>query len=179
VIIVRLKILFFSLICVLHLSCFNVNAQVTPPVSATGHIMAEIIPVFSARETAQLNFGRFSPGPAGGKIILTPQNTISVLGSIYKGTGSHNAASFYLTGDVDATYSITLPSAPVILTHTSSEKTMIIEDWNSFPPPGTGTGMLRDGFQVVNVGATLKIGNLNDNPVGIYTGVYAITFDFN
>lgn len=177
--ILRLKILFFSLICILQTTCFKTYAQVNPPVSATGHVVAEIIPVFSASETAQLNFGRFSPGPAGGKIILTPQNTISVVGSIYKGTGAHNAASFYVTGDVDAAYSITLPSDPVVLTHTSSERTMIIEEWNSTPPPGIGTGMLRDGFQVVSVGATLNVGSLKDNPAGIYTGVYTITFDFN
>ena len=175
----RLKIIFFSLICILHITCFKTNAQVTTPVSATGHVIAEVIPVFAASETAQLNFGRFSPGPAGGSIILTPQNTISVLGSIYQGPGSHNAASFYLSGDADAAYSITLPSDPVVLTHTSSEKTMIIEEWNSTPPPGIGTGMLRDGFQVVSVGATLKVGSLRDNPAGIYTGVYTITFDFN
>jgi len=38
--------------------------------------------------------------------------------------------------------------------------------------------MLQGGFQTVLVGATLKIGTLNDNPVGVYTGTYTITFDF-
>ena len=60
---------------------------------------------------AQLNFGRFSPGPQGGKMILTPQSTISVIGSVFKGTGSYNAASFYVSGDADAAYSITLPDS--------------------------------------------------------------------
>lgn len=161
---------------------FNLNysaAQVTQSISATGHVFAEVIPVFSARETSQLNFGRFSPGPQGGKIILTPQSTLSVQGSIVMGTGSHNAASFYVTGDENASYSISLPSDPVILKHNSSERSMVLEDWNSWPPPGNGTGVLQNGFQVVNVGATLKIGNIHDNPVGVYTGSYTITFDFN
>ncbi len=175
----RLKILLFSLICILQLTGISVRAQITPPATATGHIIAEIIPVFSATETAQLNFGRFSPGPQGGKIILTPQNTISVLGSVYKGTGSCNAASFYLSGDADAAYSITLPATPIILRHTTSAKTMTVEDWNSVPAPGIGAGMLRDGSQVVNVGATLNVGTIHDNPVGFYTGSYTITFDFN
>ena len=175
----RLKILFFSLLCLLQITGIKISAQPGPPVTVTGHIYAEIIPIFSASETAQLNFGRFSPGPQGGKIILTPQSTISVLGSVFKGTGSYNAASFYLSGDADAAYSITLPEAPVVLRHISSAKTMTVEDWNSVPAPGTGTGMLRDGSQVVSVGATLNIGTINDNPVGIYTGSYSITFDFN
>ena len=156
-----------------------VFAQVSPPVSATGHIIAEIIPVFSASETSQLNFGRFAPGPQGGEIILTPESTISVLGSVFKGTGSHNAASFYVSGDVDAAYTITLPAAPVVLTHLDNAKTMVVEDWVSIPSPDLGAGMLQDGFQEVYVGATLIVGTLTDNPVGIYTGTYTITFDFN
>jgi|WetSurMetagenome_2_1015567.scaffolds.fasta_scaffold100582_2 hypothetical protein len=155
------------------------QAQGSQQASVTGHVYAEIIPVFAASETSQMNFGKFSPGPQGGEIILTPESTISVLGSIYKGTGTHTAASFYLTGDNDAAYSITLPSSPVVLTHMSDAKIMVIEDWISIPSSGTGTGMLQNGFQVVYVGATLKVGNLNDNPVGIYTGSYTITFDFN
>ncbi len=175
---IRLKILFFSLIFLFDVPGRIVIAQVTPPGSATGHIIAEIIPVFSATETSQLNFGKFSPGPEGGKIILTPQSTISVIGSVYKGPGTFNAASFNITGDTDAAYSITLPSGPVILKHSSDAKTMIIEDWVSVPAAGTGTGKLQDGFQIVYVGATLKVGNLKDNPVGVYTGSYNITFDF-
>lgn len=174
----RLKIFIFSLICLLQINGITIIAQVTPPVTATGHIIAEIMPVYTASETSQLNFGRFSPGPEGGKIILTPRSTVSVLGSIFKGQGSHNAASFYVSGDVDAAYSITLPAEPVILKHTLEPKTMLVEDWISSPEEGIDTGMLQNGFQTVYVGATLKIGTLQDNPVGIYTGSYTITFDF-
>jgi hypothetical protein len=175
----RLKILTFSLIYILHVTGYNISAQPATPASATGHVIAEIIPAFSASETSQLNFGRFSPGPQGGMIILTPQSTISVIGSVFQGIGSHNAGSFYVTGDANAAYSISLPTSPVILTHTSNAKTMLIQDWVSEPEQGIGTGTLQEGFQVVYVGATLKVGTLYDNPVGIYTGTYTVTFDFN
>jgi hypothetical protein len=175
----RLNILRYSLVSLLILLGENGYSQSVIQATATGQIFAEVVPVFSASETAQLNFGRFSPGVQGGEIILSPQNTISVLGSVFKGTGMHNSASFYITGDADASYSITLPSAPVILTHVSSAKTMQVMNWASVPAPGTGTGRLQNGFQVVYVGATLKVGTMNDNPVGIYTGTYNITFDFN
>jgi hypothetical protein len=56
---------------------------------------------------------------------------------------------------------------------------MRVENWLSIPAPGIGTGQLQNGFQVVNVGATLKVGTLQDNPVGIYKGSYTVTFDFN
>lgn len=173
-----LKILTICIICLLPLNNKEVFPQAPIQVSATGRIIAEIIPVFSAAELSQLNFGRFSPGPEGGKIILTPQSTISVQGSVFKGNGASNAASFYIAGDVDAAFSITLPSGPVLLKHTSSAKTMLVEDWASFPSAGLGTGKLQDGFQTVFVGATLKVGTLFDNPVGVYTGSYNITFDF-
>ncbi len=174
----RLFKFYSGLLFLFVLAEIEVLAQVPTSASATGHVIAEIVPVFSASETSQLNFGRFSPGPQGGKIILTPQNTVSVLGSVFKGTGTHNAASFYVTGDDAAAYSITLPTSPVVLTHTASAKTMIVDDWISVPSSGIGTGMLQDGYQIVYVGATLNIGTLHDNPVGIYTGTYIITFDF-
>lgn len=175
----RLKTSFFSLLILFFTTETGVMAQATPPASATGHVIAEIIPIFTASETSQMNFGRFSPGPEGGQIILTPANTVSIVGSVYTGTGLHNAASFSVTGDVDATYSISLPTTPVVLTHISNARTMLITDWNSIPSPGIGTGKLQNGIQVVYVGATLKVGTMNDNPVGIYTGTYNITFDFN
>jgi hypothetical protein len=175
----RTKISAFSLICLILLVVGRLSAQVSPAISANGRIFAEIIPVFSASDSSEMNFGRFSPGPKGGKIILSPENTISVQGSIFKGTSTYNAARFFLTGDDDATYTITLPANPVILTHTSDEKTMLVEGWESIPSPGIGVGMLHEGYQVVSVGATLKVGPLNINPVGIYTGLYTITFDFN
>jgi len=176
---VRLARISYSLLIFSILATGIIQAQVTPPGSATGHVIAEIIPVFSASETSQLNFGRFAPGPEGGEIILTPESTISVLGSVFKGPGAYNAASFHVTGDADAAFSITLPETPVVLTHVADAKTMTVEDFVSVPAPGPGTGMLHNGFQVVYVGATLKVGPLHDNPAGIYTGTYSITFDFN
>jgi hypothetical protein len=168
----------FSLVFLLAFTETWIFSQVAS-VSATGHITAEIIPIFSATETAQLNFGRFSPGPQGGEIILTPESTVSVLGSVYAGTGLHNAASFYISGDTDASFTITLPSGPVVLKHASSTKTMLIESWISNPGTGSGAGILQDGSQTVYIGATLKVGTLQDNPVGVYAGTYTVTFDFN
>lgn len=165
----------FTLLCIGS----ELYAQAIAPASATGEIFAEIIPVFSAEQTAQLNFGKFSPGPQGGEIIISPQNTLSVLGSIFRGNGPHNAASFFVSGDQDATYSISLPSGPVIIKNTSGSKTMLVDNWVSVPVEGFGTGLLQNGAQTVFIGATLKVGTLNENPVGIYTGSYKVTFDFN
>lgn len=175
----RLIKILFILTGFMPLTRGELSAQVSNPVSATGNVIAEVIPIYTAREMSQLNFGRFSPGIQGGEIILSPESTVSVMGSVYQGIGSHNAASFALSGDVDATFSISLPAVPVVLTHSSNAKTMLVDDWVSIPSKGIGTGVLQNGFQVVYVGATLKVGTLNDNPVGVYSGKYIITFDFN
>ncbi|MBK7710430.1 MAG: DUF4402 domain-containing protein [Bacteroidales bacterium] len=134
--------------------------------------------IFCQRDRA-VEFWQIFSGSQGGEIILSPESTVAVVGSVYKGSGAYNAASFYVSGDTDAAYTITLPSGAVILTHTISAKTMRVENWISLPAPGLGAGKLINGYQVVYVGATLKVGTVNDNPVGIYTGSYTITFDFN
>lgn len=175
----RLKKNIFCLLLLFVVSVSHLHSQSIASATATGHITAEIIPVFSATETAQLNFGRFSPGAQGGEIILTPESTISVIGSVYAGSGLHNAASFYVSGDTDASFTITLPNSPVILKHIASPKTMVIEKWISNPGQGNGAGILQDGASTVYIGATLKVGTMQDNPVGVYAGTYTVTFDFN
>ncbi|HWR74339.1 MAG TPA: DUF4402 domain-containing protein [Bacteroidales bacterium] len=175
----RQRINLISLICLLFAAAAAAEAQPGVSSTVTGHITAEVISTLSAIETSQLSFGRFSPGPQGGDLILTPQNTISVLGSVWPGSGTHNAASFYVTGDPGAAYSITLPASPVTIRHMGTARSMTVEEWRSVPEAAPGAGMLEDGSQTVYVGATLKVGNLNDNPVGVYTGTYTITFDFN
>ena len=173
-----LKILFSLVVC-LFIGKGGAFAQSGNQASATGQIFAEVITICTAEETAPLNFGKFAPGPSGGEIILTPRSTISLLGNVFKGTGAHNAASFYVAGEYDAAFSVTLPSSPVRITHVSSARTMVVDNWQSIPAPGYGTAILQGGSQIVYVGATLKMGSLLDNPVGIYTGSYTITFDFN
>jgi hypothetical protein len=169
----------FLCLAIFPFAGFSIYAQSVPTASATGHITAEIIPVFTASETAQMNFGKFSPGPQGGQLILSPQGSVSVLGSVFAANSLHNAASFYLTGHDGSTYNLSLPAAPVVLTHLGTGKTMLVENWTSSPAPGIGTGILRDGFQVVYVGATLRVGTLSDNPIGSYAGSFEITFEFN
>jgi hypothetical protein len=169
----------FSLFCILVIPSGVAVAQTGLSASVTGHITAEVISTLAAVETSQLNFGKFSPGPQGGELIVTPENTVSVMGSVWPGSGTHNAASFYVTGEPGIAYTITLPSEPVTITHLGTARTMTVEDWRSVPAPTPGAGMLAEGAQTVYVGATLKVGTINDNPVGVYTGTYAVTFDFN
>ncbi len=148
-------------------------------VRVTGHITAEVISSLAAMETAQINFGRFAPQSAGGQVTITPQGTQSATGTIALGSGTHNAASFYISGESGALFSISLPNGPVTLTNTTNSKTMTVTNWVSLPSQGMGIVIPDKGSQVVLVGASLIAGTNNDNPVGIYTGTYSITFSYN
>jgi hypothetical protein len=172
-----ITILRLSLFVALYLAIFmrGVNAQVT----VTGQVFAEVVEVITATETSQLNFGRFSPGHQGGEIIITPDGNISTTGTVVMSGGVHNAATFNITGEESATFSVTLPAGPVTLNHINDSKTMVVNTWISDPSQGMWIELSDYGSQVVKVGATLEVGIRNDNPVGLYSGSYSITFAYN
>ena len=147
--------------------------------SVTAQVFAEVIPALTATELSQLNFGRFSPETQGGAVLITPDGARTATGTVELSGGTHNPASFYITGEGGATFSIMLPSAPAVLTNTSTSKTMLVSNWVSNPPQGNGAGLLTKGSQEIKVGATLIVGSMDENPVGVYTGTYAVTFGYN
>ena len=169
----------FLLFSIIVLLLFSRTPEVKAQASVTAQAFAEIIAALTATETAQLNFGRFSPETQGGKVVLTPDGIRTAQGTVVLGGGAHNSASFYITGEYDATFSITLPSGPIVLTNTLNARTMKVSDWQSYPAPGIGVGKLSGGAMSVQIGAVLNVGTMNDNPVGIYAGTYAITFSYN
>ncbi|HET6559627.1 MAG TPA: DUF4402 domain-containing protein [Prolixibacteraceae bacterium] len=151
------------------------NAQAT----ATGTATAEIIEALTTREVSPLNFGRFSPETQGGKIILTPDGIRSVQGTVVLAGGTHSSASFYVSGQYEATFTIALPAGPEILTNLQNEKTMVVGEWRSTPAAGIGIGKLVGGATTVYIGATLTVGDMNANPAGMYAGTFTVTFAYN
>ncbi|HLO92361.1 MAG TPA: DUF4402 domain-containing protein [Lentimicrobium sp.] len=146
--------------------------------SVTGQAYAEVIAALSAYENSQMNFGKFSPEVSGGQIVLTPDGVRSAQGSVVLGGGTAQAGKFIITGQANATFTIQLPVGPSMLTN-GSNNTMTIDNWVSNPPAGIGTGILTGGTETVSIGATLTVGSFENNPVGIYTGTYSLTFAYN
>lgn len=171
----NIVLLLFSFLTFLFSAVSEVKAQAKVTATAT----AEIIEALTSTETAQLNFGRFSPETQGGKVVLTPDGTRTALGTVVLAGGTHNSAAFYITGQYEATFSIALPSGPELLTNLQNDKTMQVSDWQSFPAPGIGVGKLIGGAMTVRVGASLTVGDMNANPTGLYAGTYAVTFAYN
>lgn len=163
--------------CWITLLCANISYAQT---SINAHASAEVIQALTATEGAALNFGRFSPESAGGEIRLSPDGIRSSTGSVALGGGLYNPAIFNISGQPDFNVVVNLPSAPVLLANSSNGKTMQVINWESIPASSaSGIKIQSSGQLTLNVGATLKVGNMNDNPVGLYNGTYAVTFSYN
>ena len=147
--------------------------------SITAQAFAEVISALTATETSQLNFGKFSPEVQGGKVIVTPDGIRSTNGAVILSGGIAKSGIFYITGTPEAMFSIQLPNGPAVLTHQNSSKTMMVNNWISYPNAGNGTGVLANGQQFVYLGATLNVGSILDNPVGLYSGAFNLTFAYN
>ncbi len=162
------------LICLGVFISYNVISQ-----TITATTTAQVIAALTAMETSQLNFGKFSPETQGGLILLSPEGVLTKHGTVILVSGTHSSASFYISGEPNAAFSIILPSGPSVLKNTLNSKIMIVKEWKSIPSAGVGVGKLIGGSMIIKVGATLNVGDINSNPVGIYTGLYDITFSYN
>lgn len=147
--------------------------------SITAQAFAEVIEALTAQEMDQLNFGRFSPETAGGEVIISPDGSRSAQGTVILASGPHTPGRFAVTGHPEASFIIQLPETPSVLVHQETNKTMIVENWETDPPAGTETQILPDGSQFISVGAILVVGNIEDNPVGMYSGTFQLTFVYN
>lgn len=159
---------------------FGITAQKAKAQSSvTAQAFAEVIEALTATETSQLNFGKFSPQVQGGQVTITPEGQRNKSGSVILSGSVANSGIFHLTGAPNASYSVEIPTAAATLIHQNSASTMTVGNWVSIPPSGSGTGLLANGEQYVYLGATLQVGSLLDNPVGLYSGTYNLTFAYN
>jgi len=146
---------------------------------ATARVSATIIIPISATEASQMNFGRVFPGSQGGTITISPSGYVMTSSTVVADASVRNPGSFFVSGETDATFSIALPDGPATLTNLAESKTMMVSDWVTIPDSGDTGIKLTGGTQTVMVGATLNVGSPDENPRGIYTGSYQITFAYN
>jgi hypothetical protein len=172
----KTKLFPFLIIFTLTVS-FSFSALSQNSISAKA--FAEVIAALTATETSQLNFGKFTPEIQGGQVVISPDGARMANGTVILSGGTSNSGIFYITGAPNASFSIQLPQGPAVLTHQNSSKTMIVNDWVATPQSGTNTGILTGGQQYIHLGATLYVGPMIDNPVGLYTGTYTVAFAYN
>jgi hypothetical protein len=157
---------------------FLFTGKVWSQESVSAQVFAEVIEALAANEDESLNFGRFTPGNNGGAIVITPDGLRSVQGTVIAAGSGYSAGRFLVAGDPGASFTIRLPDEAAVLVHQQSGKTMQVEAWVSDPPSGD-SATLSDGSRLVSIGATLTVGPVDENPVGVYAGSFELTFAYN
>jgi len=145
-----IHLLFVPVLCFVFAS--TSYAQVTATASST---VAIITPIAITKEV-DLNFGNIAVSPTlGGTVILPTSGTRSMTGGVTLPivSGTVTAAAFTVSGEGNSTYSITLPTSPIVLS--SGSGTMTVANFVSTP---SSTGTLSGGNQEIKVGATLSVG---------------------
>lgn len=161
-----MKIKKFSMFIIAILTYFSAFTQIT----VTGSAFTEIVPLAIAKETVQLNFGRFSPKEDGGSITISPEGIRMAKNSVIMLDGPSCQGTFKISGSVNNSLSVLLPVTPQILYHQNSINTIYLDKW-TFEMPVTSNDDC-----VINIGATLNFKSIEANPAGFYTGTYQIIF---
>ncbi|NLE32215.1 MAG: DUF4402 domain-containing protein [Bacteroidales bacterium] len=145
-------------------------------VTATGHIAVTIVTPISITKTQDMNFGHVSVESGMGRVTLSPESQArQVSGDVeLMDGGAVSVASFKVKGYQGATFSISLPQSPVMISN--GNKSMMVTDFTSTP---SGFGDLSDGSKDVKVGATLVV--TGDQILGEYASVspFPVTVNYN
>ena len=147
--------------------------------SATASAAATILTPIAISNTVDMDFGILAGSVAPGTCVLATDNSRTTTGGVtIMAGGSPAAASFTVTGSVDAVYTITLPAG--VTTVSNGTNTMTIDTWVSNPTP---TGTLTLGTSTLLVGATLNVGA--SQAAGVYntsnaggSGEFTVTVNY-
>lgn len=159
-------------------------AQTEPPPSITAHATAQITAPLQIQCSA-INFGSLlAPDtatyvvlPADGSPIFDPTSIV-----LTGAAQDAQASSCTTSGDVAATYSVTLPSSTTLSNGAGQSMTVntftISSDGDGDPYTrllhNDGTGLGEDSF---GVGARLNVGA--DQAPGSYSGPYTVSVQYN
>jgi spore coat protein U-like protein len=141
---------------------------------------ATVVAPITISKTTDLAFGNFYASAATGTIKVDTNNTRSVSGGVTLGTGSGTAASFNITGQASATYTIayatgvtlTGPGTAMALTQVSD--TTAAGGASTLATSGT---LSAGGAQSLYLGGTLAVGA--NQVAGAYSGAISATVDYN
>jgi hypothetical protein len=122
---------------------------------------------------SDLGFGQLVATASSGTVTVSPAGGRTYGGGVILANGlGVSAGAFALTGDLHASYSITLPSE---CTLSGGGGSMTVDQFSSSP---SGAGSLGPaGSQMVTLGATLHVGAAQAS--GSYSGTYAVMLAYN
>ena len=140
-------------------------------ISGTVDVTATILAPISIFAVGDMDFGTMTPTGTAGTVTVTPAGARSSVNVDLLG-GVPSAASFDVTGDGNANYSITLPSSTTL---SSGGDTMTVDTFTD--DAGASPILPSGGSDTFNVGATLNVGATQ--VAGTYSGTFAVTVHYN
>src|ERR1035437_5934128 len=108
---------------------------------------------------------------SGNTILISSENS-KLMNSVVQ-----NLGSFSITGQNKNSFSVSLPAHPVMLTNSENGSTLQVTGWQSSSQ--SGLGEFKKYIRVVNLDGSLKIGTVNTDKSGVYSGTFPITFVYN
>lgn len=147
----------------------NLNAATT-----TAPVEVNIVSTINLVAQNGIVFGDISASSIPGTVTIgTDSSRVTTGGVTVNSNTSGTPASYEVTGDPNATYSVTLPTS-VVLTSAAGDS-MVVDSFTSIPD---ANGQLDSGGrQVMNVGARLNVGSFQ--PFGAYRGIMSTTVDYD
>jgi hypothetical protein len=119
-------------------------------------------------------FGDITSSSIPGTVSIgTDASRVTTGGVTVNSNTSGTPALYEVSGDPNATYSITLP-ASVVLTSAAGDS-MVVDRFTSIP--GNNGQLDSSGLQKVNVGGTLHVDSFQ--PFGAYRGIMSTTVDYD
>lgn len=144
-----------------------------------------LTPISIAKDT-DLNFGNFF-GALAGAVTIAPSaagtRTLTTVTAPVTSLGTISAAKFTVTGNAGTTYSVTLPSVPVVLVGSGSalggaDMPIAAASFAAKLADGTtNPGTITSTTEVFYVGATLTVNA--GQMAGPYSGTFAVSVAYN
>lgn len=150
------------------------SAQNVQAATATTSVEVNIVSNINLVANNGIVFGDISSSSIPGTVTIGTDSSRITTGGVTVNTNTPATPALYeVSGDPNATYSVTLP-ASVVLTSASGDS-MVVTRFTSIP---SVNGQLdSSGRQSVNIGATLNVDSFQ--PFGAYTGVMSTTVDYD
>ncbi|MEX0604488.1 MAG: DUF4402 domain-containing protein [Marinobacter sp.] len=150
---------------------------------ATTTSSATVIEPIAITKSVDLIFGKFAPG-AGGTVTVATDGSRTATGTILSTSGATpTAAKFDVTGDNDATYSITWTGDAELVHSTDAAQTMVLTRISDLTAGGATTGEVNSGTlsgtgaQSIYLGGELAVGATQVS--GTYNGDVIATVEYN
>jgi len=151
---------------ILMLGCFSVKGQPPPP---------KPISIYTS-PLQGLMFGAFFQGPAGGTVIVNPDGSRSVTGSLMAANLGHPFSAAVFEIDATAGTAISIMNGPDITLTGSNGGSVSLHIGAASTGPSFVTSVSPPSRTQVMIGGTLTVGSALANPSGNYSGTFSVIF---